>query len=174
MFQIKSLVIVVSVVLIIVCSSTVSVFAQEQIKSDSDKPNLRDPRLLLIKIYSNGRIALNNEEQAGVPCLSGQLLEIFSLRLANGVYRDEAVDRNDLPDNERIAKAVWVLAAPNLGNETVGNVVNAAKLAGASPIRILTGAAYQKLLSEFPSPPVPLTQEIKEKAKVNRKKSKSN
>ena len=172
MYQLKNL-FVASIILLILCFGTTLIFAQEQPTTDTDKPNFRDSRLLIVKIYPDGKLALNNLPIDGTACLRGQLLEIFEARFNNGAFTDEMRDRNDLPDNERVAKAVWILAATNLKNENVAAVVEVVKLAGASPIKMLTDASYQKLLDERPSPPEPLTSTVKSKVKVRGKKPKS-
>jgi biopolymer transport protein ExbD len=172
MYHLKKM-FVVSVSFLILCFGATLTFAQERAITDTDKPNFRDPRLLIVMIYPDGKLAINKLPIEGTACLRGKLLEIFDARLANGVFTDEMRDRDDIPDTERVAKAVWILASPNLSKESIATVVEALKLAGASPIKMLTDASYQKMLDEPPSPPEPLTQKVKRKVKVSGKKPKS-
>lgn len=131
--------------LMLCCSS---IFAQEQFATQNDKPDFKDSRLLIVKIFSDGKLAINKEEQAGTTCLGGRLLEIFNLRLRNGVFTDEMRDREDVPEVQRVAKAVWILPASDVSIERVAAVVEFVKLAGASPVKILTDSTYQYLLSQ--------------------------
>ncbi len=172
MYRLKNLFVAI-IVLLIFCFCTTLLFAQEQAKTAIDKPNFQDPRLLIVKIYPDGKLALNGLEINGMACLRGQLLEIFEARFSNGVYTDEMQDRNDVPETERVAKSVYILAASNLSSENVAAVVKVVKLAGASPIKMLTDVSYQKLLDKPPSPPEPRITTVKSKVKILGKKPKS-
>lgn len=172
MFSLKKLS-VISIILLALCFGATSLFAQERNTTDTDKPNFRDPRLLIVMIYPDGKLALNKLPMDGMACLRGKLLEIFEARFANGVYTDEMRNRNDVAETDRVAKGVWVLAASNLTSENIAAVVKTVELAGASPIKMLTDASYQKLLDEPLTPPEPLTQKVKGKVKVRGKKTKS-
>lgn len=122
-------------------------FAQSKAEKDEDKPNFQDPRLLIVKIYSNGTLAINYLKQNGILCLSGKLLEVFSLRLDGGVFSDKMMDRDDIPDAERVERTVWILAQSGTKPEDIAYVVKFVKLTGASPVKMLTDASYQKLFS---------------------------
>lgn len=165
----------VKVIFLVFCFGIILAFAQNQCKSDADKPDFRDPRLLIVMIYPDGKLALNKLPFDETVFLKEKLLKVFQARLDNGVFTDEMWDRNDVPDTDRVAKEVWILAASNLNDEKVATVVEAVKIAGASPIKMLTDVSYQNMLDEPPSTPEPLMliTPIKRKVKVRGKKTRT-
>lgn len=114
---------------------------------DGDRPDLNNRFTLIVKVDEGGKVTLNNEEVGSVGttyCLSGRLLELFNARREMLAYRVGMENRPDLSVDERIEKTVWVVAPPSLiPNGQVTSVVKAIKLAGASPIKMLTEGAYK-------------------------------
>jgi biopolymer transport protein ExbD len=66
--------------------------------------------------------------------LSATLLDLFQKRLQNHAYRDDARDRNDLPDSVRIEKTVFIKAPRSIPYADVVRVLDGIKGAGAGPI----------------------------------------
>jgi hypothetical protein len=103
MYRLKKM-FVVSVGLLILCFGATLTFTQERTTTDTDKPNFRDPRLLIVMIYPDGKLAINKLPIEGTACLRGKLLEIFDARLANGVFTDEMRDEMIFPTQSELQR----------------------------------------------------------------------
>ncbi|HKP70418.1 MAG TPA: biopolymer transporter ExbD [Pyrinomonadaceae bacterium] len=90
------------------------------------KPN---PLTLVIAINRENRgIALNNESAGSVDdptALTGKLQEIFNQRTTNGVFRE---------NSNEVEKTVFIKSPTLVKYGDVVKVIDAAKMAGASPI----------------------------------------
>ena len=90
------------------------------------KPN---PLTLVIAINRENRgIALNNESVGSVDdptALTGKLQEIFNQRTTNGVFRE---------NSNEVEKTVFIKSPTLVKYGDVVKVIDAAKMAGASPI----------------------------------------
>jgi biopolymer transport protein ExbD len=144
---------VIQTLLFIFCIYLVSINAQTTPTPEPNEPNFKDPRTLIVKIYPSGMIYLNDSKQNGISGLSETLKEEFSRRLNFGIFSDQMRNSEDVPDVERVEKTVWILPAANLKKSEVEAVINSVRLAGAFPIKMLSGAKYQKLLTKPKSKP---------------------
>lgn len=95
---------------------------------------------LIVTVDSDSSLALNDEKNLGSIAepqkLSARLSAIFQMRLENGVYADGAESRNDLPESEKIQKTVFIKAPRGTPYGEIVKVIDAAKIAGASPIAL--------------------------------------
>ena len=62
------------------------------------------------------------------------LVDVFQQRLQNHAYGDQFRDRNDLPEEMRIEKTVFIKAPRSLPYADVVRVLDGIKGAGASPV----------------------------------------
>lgn len=106
-------------------------------KYDGAEPN---PYTLLIAIDTDSSLRLNKEEKSGSVDDTEKLVErlsaIFRERTANRAYSPETALRNDLTEDEKIEKTVFIKAPRSIGYGKVIKVIDAVKIAGANPISL--------------------------------------
>jgi biopolymer transport protein ExbD len=98
------------------------------------KPN---PLTLVVSVESDLSLKLNLDAAGSVndPApLSQQLTRIFQDRRNNRAYAPGMENRTDLPEEQRIAKAVFVKAPRSMKYVEVVKVIDAIKGAGGNPI----------------------------------------
>src|SRR5919206_436586 len=98
------------------------------------KPN---PLTLVVSIDKDLKLKLNTEDIGSVndtSALSKRLSDIFNERRSTHAYEPGKETRVDLPEEERIAKAVFVKAPRSLAYGEVVKVIDAIKGAGGNPI----------------------------------------
>ena len=98
------------------------------------KPN---PLTLVVSIEGDLSLKLNLESAGATndtAPLSTKLTQIFRERRANRAYEPGKETRVDLPEEDRIAKAVFVKAPRSLKYVEVIKVIDAIKGAGGNPI----------------------------------------
>lgn len=104
-------------------------------KSESVVPN---DKTLVVTINSDSTLSLNSENNLGTiddaQKLVARLSETFQKRLANGVYADGAELKNNLTENDKIEKTVFIKAPRNLAYGEAVKVIDAIKISGAKPI----------------------------------------
>jgi biopolymer transport protein ExbD len=107
-------------------------------KPDSELPLIPNDKTLVVTIKQDRSLVLNGLSDMGsvndASKLSTTLAELFQQRLQNHVYRDESRDRNDLPEDTRIEKTVFIKAPRSIPYGEVARVLDAIKGAGASPV----------------------------------------
>ena len=93
---------------------------------------------LVVTVNSDFSLDLNQEDNLGTIAepqkLVARLSEVFQKRLENQVYAEGMEMRNDLTENEKIQKTVFIKAPRSLPYGEVAKVVDTIKLAGARPI----------------------------------------
>jgi biopolymer transport protein ExbD len=106
-------------------------------KQEGGIPNITT---LVVTVNPDSTLKINSETDFGTinepQKLVAKLSETFEARLNNQVYADNMETRNDLAENERIEKTVFIKAPRKLAYGEVTKVVDAVKLAGASPISL--------------------------------------
>ena len=98
------------------------------------KPN---PLTLVVSIGTDLKLKLNQDDAGSVNdtgILSKKLSDTFQDRRAQHAYEPGKETRVDLPEEERIAKAVFVKAPKSLPYGEVVKVIDAIKGAGGNPI----------------------------------------
>jgi biopolymer transport protein TolR len=98
------------------------------------KPN---PLTLVVTIEKDMKLKLNQDDVASVNDtgpLSQRLTQIFQERRTQRAYAPGMETRMDLPEEERIAKAVFVKAPRSMKYVEVVKVIDAIKGAGGNPI----------------------------------------
>jgi biopolymer transport protein ExbD len=104
-------------------------------KNDSINP---DPRTLVVTVNADSSLLLNQEKNLGTVAepekLIARLSDTFQKRLENQVYAEGLQLRNDLTEQEKIQKTVFIKAPRNFPYGEIAKVVDSVKLAGAHPI----------------------------------------
>src|ERR671928_1221446 len=103
----------------------------------SNEPIKPNPLTLVVSIDKDLKLKLNTDDIGSVndtSALSKRLTDIFQERRATHAYEPGKETRVDLPEEERIAKAVFVKAPRSLAYGEVVKVIDAIKGAGGNPI----------------------------------------
>ena len=99
-----------------------------------------NPYTLVVAINADSTLRLNTENEVGSVGNSEKLTErltaIFRERKENQAYAEDKAARNDLSEDEKIQKTVFIKAPRSLDYGSVVKVVDAVKIAGASPISL--------------------------------------
>lgn len=105
---------------------------------DQELPLIPNDKTLVVTINPDRSLSLNGLADMGsvndTAKLSLTLVDLFSQRVQNHVYRDEARDRVDLPDSVRIEKTVFIKAPRSVLYADVVRVLDGIKGAGANPV----------------------------------------
>lgn len=113
-------------------------FLTETASKPDETPVDPPPLGLVVTIKRDGTLMLNQTPDMGsvfdTTKLTGALHNVFSERLRNRAFRYEFRDRNDLPDNVRIEKTVFIKAPRAILYADVMRVLDAIKGAGATPV----------------------------------------
>ena len=104
-----------------------------------NEPDIRpNDKTLVVTIEPDRTLKLNSLTDMGTiddpSKLSLKLMSLFEERTRNHVYRDELVQRIDLPEHLRIEKTVFIKAPRNIAYGEVARVVDGLKATGADPI----------------------------------------
>jgi len=104
-------------------------------KNDRVEP---PPLGLVVTINYDRTLMLNSTSDMGsvddTSKLSATLVDVFQQRLKNHAYGDQFRDRNDLPEEMRIEKTVFIKAPRSLPYADVVRVLDGIKGAGATPV----------------------------------------
>ncbi|PYS93599.1 MAG: biopolymer transporter ExbD [Acidobacteria bacterium] len=103
----------------------------------SNEPIKPNPLTLVVTIDKDLKLKLNQDDVGSVndpSLLSKKLSDTFQERRAQHAYEPGKETRVDLPEEERIAKAVFVKAPKSLPYGEVVKVIDAIKGAGGNPI----------------------------------------
>ncbi|HKP72543.1 MAG TPA: biopolymer transporter ExbD [Pyrinomonadaceae bacterium] len=103
----------------------------------TDVPIKPNPLTLVVSIEKDLKLKLNMDDAGATndtAPLSTKLTSIFQDRRNNHAYEPGKENRMDLPEEERIAKAVFVKAPRSLKYLEVVKVIDAIKGAGGNPI----------------------------------------
>jgi biopolymer transport protein ExbD len=96
------------------------------------------PLGLVVTIKYDRTLMLNSTSDVGsvddTSKLSAMLVDVFQRRLKNHAYGDQFRDRNDLPEEMRIEKTVFIKAPRSLPYADVVRVLDGIKGAGANPV----------------------------------------
>ncbi len=95
---------------------------------------------LVVALNTDSTIRLNQENDLGTvqntEKLVERLSEVFRYRTENRVYTEAAKVKNNLSEAEKIEKTVFIKAPRSIGYGEVVKIIDAVKLAGASPISL--------------------------------------
>jgi biopolymer transport protein ExbD len=98
------------------------------------------PDTLVVTINADSTLRLNAENDVGsvqnTAKLTERLTQIFRERTENRAYADDKAARTDLSEDEKIQKTVFIKAPRILDYGSVVKIVDAVKIAGASPISL--------------------------------------
>jgi biopolymer transport protein ExbD len=93
---------------------------------------------LVVTIKEDGALELNHLGDMGTindtGKLSAELTKIFQGRRENHGYRWDMLSRNDLPEEARIQKTVFIKAPKSIPYGEVVKVLDGIKVAGAEPV----------------------------------------
>ena len=103
-----------------------------------DLPLKPNDRTLVVTIEPDRTLRLNALTDMGTvddpSKLSLKLISLFEERTRNRVYRDNMLDRFDVPEQLRIEKTVFIKAPRNIPYGEVMRVMDSLKSTGADPI----------------------------------------
>lgn len=98
------------------------------------------PHTLIVTLNSDATIKFNTEDNVASADdpqkLIERLTDVFRQRSENRVYAPDLEFRNDLTDEQKIQKTVFIKAPRATDYGTVVKVIDAVKIAGASPISL--------------------------------------
>ncbi len=99
-----------------------------------------NPETLVVIINADSTLRLNRENDVGSvqssEKLVARLAAVFRQRTENHTYTGDKATRRDLSEDEKIQKTVFIKAPRTLDYGSVVKVVDAVKIAGASPISL--------------------------------------
>jgi biopolymer transport protein ExbD len=103
-----------------------------------DLPVNPNPKTLVVTIEPDRSLRLNALTDMGTiddfSKLSSTLVSLFEERTRNRVYRDDMLDRFDVPEQMRIEKTVFIKAPRGMPYGEVMRVMDGLKGTGADPI----------------------------------------
>ena len=112
-------------------------FTKTASKPDDQRLDPND-KTLVVTIRPDHTLMLNRTSNMGTvddpSILVTTLYEVIQQRFQNRVFRDELRDRNDLPDNVRVERTVFIKAPRMIAYAEVVRVLDAIKGAGATPV----------------------------------------
>ena len=95
---------------------------------------------LIVALNTDSTLRLNTENNMGTveepEKLINRLSQIFKERGENGIYAENTQLKQNLAEDEKIEKTVFIKAPRNADYGKVAKVIDAVKLSGASPISL--------------------------------------
>jgi biopolymer transport protein ExbD len=111
-----------------------------KIPQEPKQGGIPNPHTLIVAINSDATLKINNKDDFGTveapEKLIEKLSEIFRKRSENHAYSVGAESRNDLTEDEKIEKTVFIKAPRAIDYGRVAKVIDAVKIAGANPISL--------------------------------------
>ena len=107
---------------------------QETKPDDLINPN---PHTLIVTINADSSLKLNLADAGSIAepqILMERLAGEFEERLQAGIYDESLSKRQDLSNDEKVLKTVFIKAPKKFSYGEVAKVVDAVKLAGANPV----------------------------------------
>lgn len=114
--------------------STFKAKVPQEAKADNFLPN---PNALIVTINPDSSLKLNLEDSGSIAepqDLMEKLAGKFQARLESGIYDENLAKRDDLSNEEKVLKTVFIKAPKNFSYGEVAKVVDAVKFAGANPV----------------------------------------
>jgi biopolymer transport protein ExbD len=112
--------------------------AQVPSKPDKTLAVKLNVKTLLVTIKADRSLMLNAISEMGsvndTVKLRETLAELFQQRKENHMYRDEMINRPDVPEEQRIERTVFIKAPRSISYGEVARVVDGVKGSGASPL----------------------------------------
>jgi biopolymer transport protein ExbD len=97
-----------------------------------------NPKTLVVTINQDRSLKLNAMENLGsvddTGKLSATLATVFEARKANHVYRDGIESNNNLSEDRRLERTVFIKAPRSIAYGEVVRVIDGIKVAGANPV----------------------------------------
>lgn len=110
---------------------------QEPKQTDAANPNIDT---LVVALNSDSTLKLNNESDLGTAQnpqkLVERLSEVFRQRAENHAYAADTEFKNNLTEDEKIEKTVFIKAPRSINYGSVTKIIDAVKVAGARPISL--------------------------------------
>lgn len=101
------------------------------------EPNINT---LIVTVGKDSTLALNTEREMGTISEPQKLIErlttVFNQRQENRVYSEAAATRDDLTEQQKIEKTVFIKAPRGVAYGEAVKVIDAVKTSGASPIAL--------------------------------------
>jgi biopolymer transport protein ExbD len=97
-----------------------------------------NPKTLVVTVEPDQTLKLNGLSNMGtvddMTKLNMALVDLFKERKQNRVYRDEYLNRPDIPEDKRLERTVFIKAPHLLSYGHVAKVIDGLKGAGADPV----------------------------------------
>jgi biopolymer transport protein ExbD len=133
-------VLLVLLIIFMVITPTKPTDFKAQIPSEPKPGGEANPRTLVVSLNSDSTLRLNAENDLGTvgePAkLTERLAAVFRERAENGAYREGAEFNANLAESDKIEKTVFIKAPRSTDYGSVVKIIDAVKIAGASPISL--------------------------------------
>ena len=111
-----------------------------KIPQESKQGGEPNPQTLIVAINSDSTLKLNTENNLGTieqpEKLIARLSQVFKDRAENRLYAKNAEFKNNLTEDEKIEKMVFIKAPRSIDYGRVAKLIDAVNLAGANPISL--------------------------------------
>jgi len=133
-------VLLVLLIIFMVIAPTKSTDFKARIPQPAQNIGTAHPHSLVVSLNPDLTLGLNNQNDFGTlnepQLLVERLKQIFQTRTENLVYADENELSNDLSNEEKIQKTVFIKAPRSVNYGSIVKIIDAVKVAGASPISL--------------------------------------
>ncbi len=129
------------IIFMIITPNKPSKFETKIPQPPKDLSDVREnPYSLVVSLDDKMSLALNDEKDLGnvndAEKLITKLRETFQTRKENRAYSEQFATRNDLSEDEKIEKTVFIKAPKGISYGNVTKVIDAVKISGAQPISL--------------------------------------
>jgi biopolymer transport protein ExbD len=125
------------IIFMVISPSKPSTF-KAKVPAESQPDNLPpNPNALIVTVNPDSSLKLNLEDSGSIAepqNLMEKLSAKFEERRQTGIYDENLAKRNDLSNEEKVLKTVFIKAPKNFAYGEVAKVVDAVKLSGANPV----------------------------------------
>lgn len=127
------------IIFMVIAPSKPSAFKAKIPAEPQNQPELKENiNALIVKINPDASLTLNREDDLGTinepQKLMEKLVEVFERRRQIGIYDETLATREDLSENEKVLRTVFIKAPKNFAYGEVAKIVDAVKQTGANPV----------------------------------------
>jgi biopolymer transport protein ExbD len=133
-------VLLVLLIIFMVIAPTKSTDFKARIPQPAQNIGTAHPHSLVVSLNPDSTLGLNNQNNFGTlnepQLLVERLRQIFQARTENLVYADASEQSNNLSNEEKIQKTVFIKAPRSVDYGRVVKLIDVVKVAGANPISL--------------------------------------
>ena len=111
-----------------------------KIPQESKQAGQLNIHTLVVALNSDSSLRINNEKDLGTveepEKLIARLSQVFKERTENRVYAENSEFKNNLTEDEKIEKTVFIKAPRSIDYGKVAKLIDAVNLSGANPISL--------------------------------------